>query len=443
MHDLNELLAWVDSHINYERSGPGQAAGGQPKDHDPQVRLDQMRSFMELMDNPQTAFPSIHITGTNGKTSTSRLISSLLSAQGLTTGTYTSPHLEKVNERIVTNGEAISDADLAEVLEAMRLLEPLGEAKLSYFELLTAAGLRHFADRPVEAGIIEVGVGGTYDATNVVDGVVAVATNIGLDHTNYLGPTHADIARHKAGIVKPDAALVLGDVEAQLADIFKARPHGSSFSLNHEFGVERNEVAVGGRLLDLRTPKARYAEVFLSLHGQHQGVNASVALMAAEAFFDAPLPDDVVRQAFGSVTSPGRMEIVHRQPLCLVDGAHNAEGAATLIASLDEEFEAVGGRVLVVGMLSPHDPTQMLSELQADKARLVIACEPEWPRAIPAEQIADAAKALGATAVVVRNVAQAVHEGLATAADDEMVLVTGSLYVVGAARGAMASIELP
>jgi dihydrofolate synthase/folylpolyglutamate synthase len=439
---LESLLQWLDTHINYERTGMDTSGTQQ---HDPAQRLQRLQAFMDVMDNPQLAYPSIHLTGTNGKTSTSRMISSLIMAQGLRVGTYTSPHLSQVNERISVNGEPISNAELFELLLALQLLEPMtsssADERLSYFELLTAAAFRHFADAPVEIGVVEVGVGGKWDATNIFDAHVAVVTNVGLDHTNYLGPTREDIAEHKAGIVKEQSALVLAEPDEHLHSYFTKRTQAPVFLVGRDFSADNDRVAVGGRLVNLRTPTAEYEDVFVALHGQHQSQNAATALMAVEAFFGQPLKDDVVREGFAAATSPGRLEVVNRRPLCVVDGAHNEAGARALVQSLDEEFAVNGRRILVLGLLDPHEPQVLLEALDASKARLVIACQPDSPRAIPATAIADAAKAMGVPVAVVEDPAAAAKEALETATEDDLVVITGSLYVVGAAREALLSTD--
>jgi dihydrofolate synthase/folylpolyglutamate synthase len=429
---LQSLLSWLDTHINYERTGMGSGDGAE---HDPGRRLETMLAFLDIMDNPQNLYPSIHLTGTNGKTSTSRMVTSLLMAQGLRTGTYTSPHLLKINERISVNGEPVSDPEMFELLLALQLLEPmLQDARLSFFELVTSAAFRHFADAPVEAAVIEVGVGGKWDATNVIDAHVAVITNVGLDHQNYLGATRELIAEQKAGIVKEQSALVLAEPDAHLHEFFTSRTQAPVYVVGKDFAAEDDRIAVGGRLVDLRTPSGRYEDVFVGLHGRHQSQNAATALMAVEAFFGEALHEDVVRQGFAAATSPGRLEVVSRRPLCVVDGAHNEAGAAALLRALDEEFAVDGERVLVVGMLEPHDPRSILEALQASRSRLVIACTPDSPRAVPAAAIADAAKAMGALSVVVEDPRAAAKEARSVATEDDLVVVTGSLYVVGAAR---------
>lgn len=439
---LQRSIEWLDGHVNYERTGPKGSARVRPFNNDPERRLRHVGRLMEVMDDPHRAFPSIHLTGTNGKTSTSRMITELVLASGLTVGTYTSPHLQAINERISINGLPIRDFELAEVLDSVALYEPMvpkqhDDDTLSYFEILTAAGFRAFADAPVDVGVIEVGVGGTWDSTNVIEGQVSAITNIGLDHAGYLGTTRPEVASHKAGIIKPDSTAVIGEPDTAFLPTWEERRPGRLLLNERDFAVEDNQVAVGGRLVSLHTPYSRYNDLFLPLHGAYQAANAAVAITATEAFFDKPLGLDVVRQGLANVTSPGRMEVVHRQPLVVLDGAHNTAGAQALADTLDESFGADTGRLLVVGMLEGHHPDEILPALQAARARMIFACTAPSPRAIPAAEIAAAAKRMGVLCVVVEDVAAAVSEAMAAADAEELVLVTGSLYVVGAARTAL------
>ena len=434
----DEALAFLEAHINLEvlpPRSPGVARS-----------LDRMRALMDLLGDPHRAYPSLHLTGTNGKGSTARILSALLAAQGLSVGTYTSPHLERINERWAWNLEAVSDAAFAETIGALADIEPLvgaperrgaGGAAFSHFELLTAGAFRWFADVAVDAAVVEVGLGGTWDATNVIDGDVAVVTNVAVDHAEYLGPTRRDIATEKSGIVKPNSTLVLGETDPELAAIFRSAGAARVIERYEDFGCEENRPAVGGRLLDLRTPHFAYQDVYLPLHGAHQGDNAALALAAAEAFFDGPLGEDVVNEAFAAVTVPGRLEVVGRRPLTLLDGAHNPAGAAVLADALAEEFPIERGRILVVGMLAGRDPVEMLEALDAREARLVLACVPPSPRALPADEIARAAESLGVEAEAGGSVPSTVNRALALADEEEQVVITGSLYVVGAARTAL------
>jgi dihydrofolate synthase / folylpolyglutamate synthase len=429
--EFGDSLAWLDSHQNLERM----LADTRLAVPDPS----RMRRLMDVMDDPQRAAPVLHLTGTNGKTSSARALTMILMAKGLSVGTFTSPHLERVNERLTTNGEPVSDADLAELLSSVAGLEPLlsPDAHLTWFEILTAAAYRWFADRPVDVAVVEVGLGGRWDATNVADGVVAIVTNIGLDHVEFLGPTLADIAAEKAGIVKPGSTLVLSETDPGLYGIFERQEPAAIWLRGRDFDIEANDLAVGGRVISVRTPGGRYEDLFLALHGRHQADNFVDALVAAEAFFGAPVEDGLVVAAAASVRSPGRLEVVSRRPLIILDGAKNVPGARSAAAAIDEEFGGVSSRILVVGMLKGKDPEEMLEALGATKARLVVTCPPPSPRAQPAADVAKAAERLGVRAEVAETVSDAVALARAAAREDDLILVTGSLYVVGTARAAI------
>ncbi|MDQ2729594.1 MAG: Mur ligase family protein, partial [Actinomycetota bacterium] len=365
--DLGDALAWLDRHQNLERMLADRSrATPNPA---------RMAKLMEVLGDPQTAMPVIHVTGTNGKTSTARAIAQLLTAKGLSVGTFTSPHLESINERMTAHGEPIDDDSLAGLLSDIADLEGLVGTDLrpTWFEILAAASFRFFADRPVDVAVVEVGLGGRWDATNVVDADVAVVTNVGLDHTELLGPSRSDIAREKAGIIKDRSVLVLGERDAPLRAIFERENPAALWLVGRDYGCSRNDLAVGGRVLDLRTPGATYDGLWLGLHGRHQADNFATAVAATEAFFSAPLEDPLVREAAATVRSPGRMEIVGRQPLVILDGAKNPDGAAAAASTLTEEFGEVGSRILVVGMLGGKDPVEMLTALDATRARLIVA----------------------------------------------------------------------
>lgn len=424
--NISTALAWLDQRVNREAVSAPDAA----------FKLDGVRELMAVMADPQDQYPVLHLTGTNGKTSTARMLTALVQAKGLSVGTFTSPHLERVNERIAWNGEPISDGASAEVLTALAELEPLLTHAPTWFELIAAAALRWFADVAVEAAVIEVGLGGRYDATNVVDGQVAVVTNVALDHVEFIGPTREDIAYEKSGIVKEGATLVLGETDPALLPIFEATPAATTWLRDEHFACTANAVAHGGRLLDLRTPGASYEGVYLPLHGAHQGDNAAIALAAAEAFFGAPLTEEVVAEGFANVQSPGRMEIVGRRPLVVLDGAHNVAGLRAVAATLDEEFATATGRILVFGCMQEKDPAELLRAVGAETARLIVACPPPWPRALPASEVVDAATGIGVTAQPAADIRDALRIATDAAQPDDVILVTGSLYLVGAARTA-------
>ncbi len=420
-------MAYLDGHVDLEALAAGRFEA---------PSLERMATLSALMADPQHAQPVVHITGTNGKGSTARMVTAILAAHGLTVGTYTSPDLVRVNERLSRNGQPIDDAELTEAVAGVAQVEALSGTHPSRFEILTLAALRWFADAAVDVAVVEVGMGGRWDATNVVDAVVAVVTNVGLDHTSVLGPTRADIAAEKAGIVKPGCTLVLGETDPELVRIFEGAGPAATLRRHEDFDCVANELAVGGRLIDLRTPGRTYEDIFLPLHGAHQGENAAAAAAAAEAFFARPVADDVLREALASVTAPGRFEIVGRHPLVVLDGAHNPDGCRAAAITL-EDVAPRGERILVVGANRGRSVEEMLDALGAGQARLVVACAADWAQAVPAEEIATTARAVGAEVEVVPAVVDALQRALVVASADDVVLVTGSLYVVGAARAAL------
>ena len=419
-------LRHLEGHINLEAKA-GRWEG---------LSLDRIRSMMHVMGDPQLAYPVIHVTGTNGKGSTSLMITELIKARGLQVGTYSSPHLERINERIRVNGVPLDDDAFGAAIAAVAELEPLVDGMLSHFEVLTAAAFAYFAEIAVDVAVIEVGLLGRWDATNVVDSSVAVVTNIGRDHTDGVGEWRRSIAKEKAGIIKPNSTLVLGETSLELRDIFLAEPSAGFVERGVHFDATNSRVAIGGRAADLRGPYGQYDDVFIALHGAHQVDNASLALAASEAFFGGPLDDDVVREAFAAVQAPGRFEIMRRHPLVVLDAAHNPDGARVAAKTLDDDF-GVGGRVLVIGLLQGRDIADMLDALDASRAEMVVVCEPDWPRRIPADEIAAVAAAKGIAVEVIRPIEDAVQRALALADDDDVVLITGSNYVIGPARRAL------
>ena len=430
-----EAFAWLDAHVNLESLGV-------PVGRDRRATrptLERMEALAALLGSPQLEYGVLHLTGTNGKTSVARIASALLVEAGVSTGTYTSPHLERVNERMSWDGAPIADAVLADRLAQVALIEPHLPDVPSYFEILTGAALTWFADVAVEAAVIEVGLGGTWDATNVVDGDVAVVTNVSIDHVDYLGASRESIAAEKAGIVKPGSVLVLGETDPALVPVFVDRGPAEVLLRDLDFGVRRNDVAFGGRLVDLFTPRARYDEIFVSLHGAHQADNVAIAVAAVEAFADAVLPEDLLVDVLGRVRSPGRLEVVGHRPLVVLDGAHNVAGAHAFARAMADEFPGTD-RTLVVGLLREKDPTEMLEALGARGAARIVCCAPPSARARDPRELADAARAMGIDAGrvdVVHDVADAVDRAVAETDADGQIVVTGSLYVVGAARAAL------
>ncbi|MFK7917521.1 MAG: folylpolyglutamate synthase/dihydrofolate synthase family protein [Ilumatobacter sp.] len=423
--DFQAALAYLDEHMSYQKTGRIDSPSTEP-----------ISAICAALGDPHLSAPVIHVTGTNGKGSTVQMISSLLAAQGLTVGTYTSPHLVSVTERFKRNGESISEEELAEQIQAVAEVAPLVGQDPGYFEILTAAAFRWFADVAVDVMVIEVGLLGKWDATNIVQSQVAVVTNIGMDHNEFAGPSLVDVATEKSGIVKPGSAVIIGETRPELIEIFQGAGGASSFVRGDDFAVTSNALAVNGRLLDLRTPTTVYTDVFLPLNGAHQGDNAALALAAVETFFAAPLPEDVVTEGFAEVAVPARFEILGRQPLVILDGAHNPFGADTCATVFFDDFHPDGRRILVTGML--RDPTEMMSALRADEFDIVFVATAPTPRAVAAADIARAAEALGCDHVVAfDDVESACRRALEYADGDDAILVTGSLYAAGAARAVL------
>lgn len=422
--NFQDALDYLDAHASYETTGRIESP-----------TLERMRTLVAAMGDPQLAYPVIHITGTNGKGSTTQMVTRLLMAHGLTVGTYTSPHLERLSERISVNCEPIADDDFAEQIAAVADLEGLTGVRPSYFEAITAAAYRWFADVAVDVAVIEVGLLGRWDATNVCEAQVAVITNIGADHTEFAGPTLEHIAREKSGIIKPGSAVVVGETDPVLVQLFRDAGGASHLVRGDDFDVVEQQLALGGRLVSLRTPTTIYPDVFVPLHGRHQADNAAAALAAVEAFFAAPVPGDIVEEGFAQVVMPGRFEVLGHQPLVIVDGAHNPPGADSCATVFFDDFDPAGRRLLVVGCLRGRDPRDMLSALRADEFDTVFVCTAPSPRGVPADELALAARELGCDEVVVTDtVERAIDRALTDASAEDALLVTGSLYVVGSAR---------
>ena len=415
---------FLEAHSVYEKSG----------------RIDSpstanIERLVQLLGDPHLAYRTVHITGTNGKGSTSQMVSRLLMAHGLTVGTYSSPHLERVNERVMIDGAPVDDEELAENVLAIAELESMVDGRLSYFDILTAVAFRLFADRAIDVGVIEVGLLGRWDATNVVQSDVAVLTNVSLDHTEFAGPTHAHIAREKVGIVKPASVFVQGETRPDLEEIFAGANCGRRVVRDRHFELTSNELAVGGRLIGVRTARARYDDVFVPLHGSHQADNAAVAITTVEEFFDHSLARDVIDEAFASVVMPGRFEVMAHQPLVVVDGAHNVGGAEVCADVFFNDFQIEGRKILVVGMLKSREPSELLGALRADEFDVVICCTAPTPRGTPAATLASAARDIGCEEVIsVDAVDSAIVQAYRQLRGEDALLVAGSLYVVGAAR---------
>ncbi len=414
--------------------------------------LDRIQAFTELLGEPQRSYPVVHLTGTNGKTTTARMVETLIRALGLRTGRFTSPHLESMTERIVVDGEPLSDEAFVQAFNDVapytHLVDADSDHPLSFFETVVAMAFAAFADAPVDAAVIEVGMGGAWDATNVADGAVAVLTPIAVDHAQYLGGTVAEIAREKVGIIKPGATVVTAvqepDVAAQI--VARAAEVGAVVAREGiEFGVKTRVPAVGGQLISLQGLRGEYDDVFLPLYGAHQAQNAALALAAVEAFVggDEPLSAEVVRDAFAEVVSPGRLEVVRRSPTIVLDAAHNPHGAQALVDALEDSF-TFSPLIGVVGVMADKDYDGLLSTLEPVLAH-VVCTQNSTQRSMSASELAEVARGIfGQDRVSVQpSLASAIDEAAALAEVGGVfgeglgsggVLVTGSVITVGEAR---------
>jgi dihydrofolate synthase/folylpolyglutamate synthase len=414
--------------------------------------LRKIKDLMDVLGSPQRAYPSIHLTGTNGKTSTARMIDALLQAHGLHTGRYTSPHLETIRERISLDGEPISEEELVATYNEVEPLAALIDSRVSepltYFDLTTAMAYAKFADAPVDVAVVEVGMGGEDDATNVIEAGVAVITPIGLDHTEWLGDTIEDIAWAKSGIIHKGATVIsaLQTEEAMRPLLERSVEMGATLAREGgEFGVVQRDMAVAGQVLTLQGLGGVYDEIFLPLHGAHQAQNAAVALAAVEAFLgagkDKQLQVEVVREGFARVDSPGRLERVRSAPAILLDGAHNPHGMAATVAALEEEF-AFRHLVAVVAALGDKDVSGLLELLEPIAARIVVTRNSS-PRSMPLEELTQLASSIfGEDRVTVaETMPDAIEEAVVLAESDtdgELsgvgVLIAGSIVTVADAR---------
>ena len=430
LNTYEEALDWLQGHYNLEKN-----LGG---DETTAPSLERMTILMELLGNPHKDIPAVHVTGTNGKGSTSRMLVELIGATGLDVGSYTSPHIDRVNDRIMIANEPLDDESMTRALSEIAQVEPwvieaTGQPP-SYFEVLCAAAYNWFAATAVDVNVIEVGMGGRWDATNVIDAQVAVITNIGSDHLEIIGPTLVDIAREKAGIISSETHVICGETSPELAEVIAATECREIWHRHSDFDASEDRLAVGGRLVDLVTPHGVHEEIFLPVNGAHQSQNASIAVAAAEAFFGRQLEAELISEAFGHLTLPARFEIVQRQPTVIIDGAHNPPAAHVVAETLFQDFAVQEQPVLVIGANRPRDPQKFLDALNVTEFSKIIATAADWPRAVPADELAAAIEGNGVEVEVIPRVPDAINRAIGIAGESGSILVTGSLYVASEAR---------
>ena len=409
--------------------------------------IERIAALVDILGSPQLTYPTIHVGGTNGKTTTTRMIDALLFAHGLRTGRFTSPHLETYLERIAINGQSIDPKELIfsynDIAAYLDLMDEKFEHPISFFEAITAIAFVAFAEHPIDVGVIEVGMGGQWDATNVVEADVSVIMPIGFDHMEYLGNTLHEIASTKAGIIKENGFIVLAQQEPEAAKelIRKAAEVGADVVREGiEFSVTSRAVAVGGQLLTIQGVNETYEEIFLPLHGRHQASNAAAALVAVEAFFgDQPLDIDAVRSGFASVVSPGRCEVVHRDPTIILDAAHNPHGAKALAETLRSEFN-FDEIIAVVGVFGDKDAAGIFKELEPIVDHVIVT-QSTSERAMPSSEVEKIASSVfGVDRVFeVQDLFQAIDKAISDSVRPLSeatvgIIITGSVVTVGQAR---------
>lgn len=412
-----------------------------------QPRKERTARILELLDDPQKTYRVVHITGTNGKTSTARIIESLLRAHGLRTGLFTSPHLERFTERVMIDGEPIADAAIADAWDEIEPfvgivdaeLEAAGDAPLTFFELLTVLAFVAASDAPVDVLVLEVGMGGEWDSTNTADGDVAVFAPIAIDHADRLGDTIEKIAGVKAGIIKEGAAVVSAQQPAEAAEVLRrvaAERNATIAFEGDEFGLAEQKLAVGGQLLTVKGLAGPYVEEYLPLYGAHQGHNAALAIAAVESLIGGgtqPIAGDIITEGLQGATSPGRLQLIGIAPTVVVDAAHNPHGAAALAQSLDDSFD-FDEWGLVLGVLADKDAQGIVAKL-APAAAHVFATAPESDRASDADAIADLVENAGFRATVHPSLADAADAARewAASSDRRAVVIAGSVVLAGEA----------
>ncbi|HEV8420197.1 MAG TPA: folylpolyglutamate synthase/dihydrofolate synthase family protein, partial [Actinomycetota bacterium] len=405
----------------------------------PNPSLDRIRALAELMADPQLTYPSIHVTGTNGKTTTARVVTALACAHGLTTGTFISPHVTAVTERVSVCDQPISEDEFAEayehVLPFLENVDGLGR-RVTYFETLTALAYLWFADKPVGLGVFEVGMGGAWDATNLIRSDVAVLCPIGLDHVKQLGPAIEDIAEEKAGIIKEGRIAVVREQRSGPLAVIERRCKEMDASMlleGRDFALTSRTQGVGGQAISIRGLHGSYEEVFFALFGEHAARNSAASIVACEALLGRALGQDAVKGALRKATSPGRIEVVGRRPLVVLDGAHNPDAAEALVIAIQEAFQ--WDRLhLVMAMFGDKDVETVagLVAALADRAYVTVNGS---PRSAPAERVAEALRESGMSELeTFASVAEAVAAARDAAAVEDLILVTGSFYTVADAR---------
>ena len=412
--------------------------------------LERISALVDMLGSPQLSYPTIHIGGTNGKTTTSRMVDSLLFEMGLRTGRFTSPHLESYLERICINGQPIDAKEMIfafnDISPYFDLMDTKFDNPISFFEAITALAFAAFAEHPIDVGVIEVGMGGQWDATNVVDADVSVIMPIGLDHMEYLGNTIGEIAKTKAGIIKEQGFVVLAQQEPEAAVelLRRAAEVGADVAREGlEYSIDSRAIAVGGQLISVTGLRGHYDEIFLPLHGKHQASNAAAALIAVEAFFgEQDLDIDAVRAGFANVSSPGRCEIIHRDPTIILDAAHNPHGARAIAETIQSEFtfDDVTG---IVSLMADKDALGILQALEPIMNQVIVTTNSSERSMSVKDLEVLATQVFGADRVFTQPtltdaIEKAIKDSVRPLSEESLaILITGSVVSVGEARTAV------
>ncbi len=424
--NFREALQYLDRFINREATA-GRIHG---------LSLAAMSELVECMGEPHKDLRTIHVTGTNGKGSVVSMTESLLSSKGLRVGSYMSPHVDTIRERFTLAGSQITEEIFSEIIFDVSQYVESHELEPSYFELLTAAAILLFSNEGVDAAVVEVGILGRFDATNVLEGEVAVITNIGKDHTDGSEGWRRSIAAEKAGIIVKGKPLLLGNPEEDVFDLFEVENPDPIFQYGKDFSVEDSLPAVGGQVINVKGIFGQYEEIFLPLYGNRQAENAALSLATAEVFLEGPIPEEVVESAFGELVIPGRLEILSRRPVILVDGAHNKDSANHLAETINDVFPE-SRRILILGTLEPHSPEEIITELKTISPELVIVCAAPSPRAINPNELEKVAMRLGLEVERAENPYEATLKALRIGDEEDLIVAAGSFYNISEVRRAV------
>ena len=428
--NFREALQFLDRFTNREATA-GRIHG---------LSLAAMSQLIECMGDPHKDLRAIHVTGTNGKGSVVSMTESLLSSKGLRVGSYMSPHVDNIRERFTLAGSQITEEIFSEIIFDVSRYVESNELEPSYFELLTAAAILLFSNEGVDAAVVEVGILGRFDATNVLEGEIAVITNIGKDHTDGSEGWRRSIAAEKAGIIVEGKPLILGNAEEDVVDLFVSENPEPIFQYGKDFLVEDSLPAVGGQVISVKGIFGEYEEIFLPLYGKRQAQNAALSLATAEVFLEGIIPEEVVEDAFGQLVIPGRLEILSRGPVVLVDGAHNKDSANHLAETVNDVFPE-SRRILIVGTLAPHSPQEIFTELKAISPELVIVCRAPSPRAISPKELEEVAMGLGLDVERAESPYEATLQALRIGDEEDLIIAAGSFYNISEIRRAVENFQ--